>query len=394
MLTEARLHADNNQMIVRENPSLGGDVLIVGAGLVGLAAAFELAQRGATVRVYDRGEPGRGASWAGAGMLAPYAERIGDAAMLELCVASLALYPAFVQRAVDASGVSVDVLLDGIAEAAFDARRLDELAVFASELGARGVACRLFDRAQTLLAEPALGKHVLGALVIEGQGYVDNRRLGRALLAACRAQGVLVHAPVADLTIECDTRRVLGVRTELGFAPATTVINAAGAWAAHIPGVPPIAVPAVTPVKGQMLALAVPDGFVRRATWVPGAYLVPRADGRLLIGATVEDVGFDERVTAGAIDALLRAALTAAPSLGAFTITESWAGLRPATPHGRAFIGPTAIDGLLLATGHYRNGILLAPVTAALLASFVETGDAQPLAEFTLRESHDQRRRA
>jgi glycine oxidase len=373
---------------------LDGDVAIVGGGLIGLATAFELAQRGATVRVYDRGEPGHGASWAGAGMLAPYAERIGDEAFLQLCRASLAEYPAFVRRVVEASGVSVDAPLDGIVEAAFDSERLDELTSFASELNERNVACELLDRRATLLAEPALGKHVLGALVIGGQGYVDNRRLGRALLAACRAHGVVVHAPIADVTIECDERRVLGVRSELGFAPASIVINAAGAWAARIPGVPPEAVPTVSPVKGQMLALAVPEGFLRRATWVPGAYLVPRTDGRLLIGATVEDVGFDERVTATGIDTLLHAALTAAPSLGAFTVTESWAGLRPGTPDGRPLIGPTAIDGLLLATGHYRNGILLAPVTAAMLASFVETGDAAPLAEFLPRESISKRRRA
>lgn len=370
------------------------DVLIIGGGLIGLSIAFELAQRGATVRVYDRGEPGHGASWAGAGMLAPYAERIEDEAFLNLCQTSLTKYSAFVRRVVEASGVHVDVPLDGIVEAAFDADRLNELTSFARELAARNVACEMLDRRATLLAEPALGKHVMGALVISGQGYVDNRRLGRALLAAARGQGVIVHAPVRDVAIECDARRVLGVRSELGFAPASTVINAAGAWAAQIPGVPSEAVPPISPVKGQMLALAVPDGFIRRPTWVPGAYLVPRTDGRLLIGATVEDTGFDERVTAAGIDALLHAALAAAPSLGAFTVTESWAGLRPGTPDGRPFIGPTAIDGLLLATGHYRNGILLAPVTAALIASFVETGDARPLAEFAFRESIDQRRRA
>ncbi len=370
------------------------DALVVGGGLIGLSIAFELAQRGVNVRVYDRGEPGRGASWAGAGMLAPYAERIGDEALLELCRASLAQYPAFVQRVVEASGVHVDVQLDGIVEAAFNAERLEALAEFARELRARDVSCEMLDRRAALLAEPALGKHVVGALLIEAQGYVDNRRLGRALLAACRAEGVMVHAPVSGVAIECDERRVLGVRSALGFAPASIVINAAGAWAAHIDGIPPAVRPAVTPVKGQMLALAVPDGFIHRATWVPGAYLVPRTDGRLLIGATVEDAGFDERVTAAGIDTLLHAALAAAPSLGVFTVTESWAGLRPATPDGRPFIGPTAIAGLLLATGHYRNGILLAPVTAAMIASFVETGDARPLAEFAPRESNDQRRRA
>jgi len=360
----------------------GGDVAIIGAGLIGLATAFELAQRGATVRVYDRGEPGHGASWAGAGMLAPFAERIEDEAMLALCRASLARYPAFVEHVTEAAGVHVDVALDGIVEAAFDEERLAALRTFARELPGRGIACDLLDRRDALIAEPSLGKHVVGALVVHGQGYVDNRRLGRALLEAARARGVVVHAPVRDVAIECDERRVLGVRSEFGFTPATTVINAAGAWAAHVPGLPAAARPPVTPVKGQMLALAAPGGFLRRTTWVPGAYLVPRPDGRLLVGATVEpEAGFDERVTAAATHALLHAALAAAPALGTFTVTETWAGLRPATPDGRPSIGPTMIDGLVHATGHYRNGILLAPITAELVASFVETGDVAPLRE-------------
>ncbi len=361
----------------------GGDIVVVGGGLIGLSIAFELAERGAVVRVYERGEPGHGASWAGAGMLAPYAEHIDDEALLELCRVSLERYPAFVDRVVEASDVRVDLALDGIIEAAFTAERLAALEAFCAALSARGVKAELLDRHGALLAEPALGKHVVGALLVAEQGYVDNRRLGRALLAACAARGVTVHAPVRELAIECDQRRILGVRTEFGFAPASCVINAAGAWAAGVPGLPVAAQLPVTPVKGQMLALAAPSGFLHRATWVPGAYLVPRTDGRLLVGATVEDAGFDERVTANAVRRLLDAALDAAPSLGAFTVTETWAGLRPATPDGRPFIGPTAIDGLLAATGHYRNGILLAPVTAELIASFVETGDATSIAAFS-----------
>jgi len=361
----------------------GGDVIIVGGGLIGLSIAFELAGRGATVRVYERGEPAHAASWAGAGMLAPYAEHIDDEALLELCRISLERYPLFAQQVSDASDIRVDLALDGIVEAAFSSEQLAALDAFARALTVRGVAAQLLDRRETIIAEPSLGKHAQGALVVGGQGCVDNRRLGRALLAACRSRRVVVHAPVQALAIECDERRVLGVRSELGFAPASWVINAAGAWAADIPGVPAQARLPVTPVKGQMLALAVPAGFLRRTTWVPGAYLVPRTDGRLLVGATVENAGFDQRVTAGAIHRLLDAALAAAPSLGAFTVTETWAGLRPATPDGRPFIGPTTIGGLLAATGHYRNGILLAPVTADLIASFVETGDVSPLAPFS-----------
>ena len=187
-----------------------------------------------------------------------------------------------------------------------------------------------------------------------------------------------------DIAVECDARRALGVRSHLGFAAATYVVVAAGAWSAAIPGLPEMLHPPIEPIKGQMIALATPRGFLKRTTWVPGAYLVPREDGRLLIGATVERAGFDQRVTGDGVRRLLDAALDAAPSLGAFAMTETWAGLRPGTPDGRPILGPTPLEGLLFATGHYRNGILLTPVTARLIAAFVESGDEAPLRSWQL----------
>ncbi|MHB8146207.1 MAG: glycine oxidase ThiO [Vulcanimicrobiaceae bacterium] len=350
----------------------GGDVAVVGAGLIGLAIAFELAERGAMVRVFDRGEPGRAASWAGAGMLAPYTEHIEDEAMLELCARSLRAYPAFVERVQAASGIDPHLHLDGIVHAAFDALGVARLSAHAIELARRGIAHDILDREKTLALEPWLGTHVLGALLVRGEGNIDNRRFGRALAAACDARGVTFVRKATDLAVECDDRRVLGVRSGVGFAPCSVVVNATGAWAATLPGVPAAAAPPVYPVKGQMLALALPRGFVRHTTWVPGAYMVPREDGRLLIGATAENDDFDQRVTAGGIRQLLDAALAAAPTLADFSIGETWAGLRPGTSDGRPFLGRTPVDGLLLATGHYRNGILLAPVTAALLASSID----------------------
>jgi glycine oxidase len=280
------------------DPSYSGDAIVIGGGLIGLAIAFELAECGATVRVFDRGQPGHGASWAGAGMLAPYTEGIEDEAMLQLCIASLKRYPAFVQRIVHASQIAVELPMDGIMEAAFSEKRLEELRGHAERSIAKGARAHMLDRREALLAEPSLGHHVIGALLMSGQGYVDNRRLGRALLEACRRLGVVLHAPAQALAVECDARRVRGVRTDRGFASAHVVINAAGAWSSLIEGIPQRALPPVTPVKGQMLALAAPAGFLRRTTWVPEAYLVPRVDGRLLVGATVEDAGYDERVTA------------------------------------------------------------------------------------------------
>jgi glycine oxidase len=241
----------------------------------------------------------------------------------------------------------------------------------------------MLDRRQTLAAEPWLGAHASGAMYVAPEGHIDNRRLGRALVAACRERSVVI-ARTRSLTVECDARRALGVRTDMGFAPAGAVVNAAGAWAGDVPGVPASSRPPVVPRKGQMLALEAPIGFVRHATWVTNAYLVPRDDGRLLVGATDEHAGFDLRVTAGGIASLLEAALAAAPSLAGFTVSETWAGLRPATSDGRPFIGPAPLDGMFVAAGHYRNGILLAPITARLIAECVEGRIAGDLAAFSL----------
>lgn len=366
----------------------GGDVAVVGAGLIGLAIAFELAERGASVRVFDRGEPGRAASWAGAGMLAPYTEHIDDESLLELCVRSLGAYPEFTDRVRAASGIDPHLRLNGIVHAAFDASGVARLGAQALDLARRGISHDILDRDRTLAFEPWLGTHVVGSLLVRDEGSIDNRRFGRALAAACDARGVTFVRQATDLTVECDDRRVLGVRSERGFATCSIVINAAGAWAEQLPGVPLSARPPVRPVKGQMLALAVPRGFVRHTTWLPGAYLVPRDDGRVLVGATVEDEDFDQRVTASGIRQLLNAALSAAPALGGFSIGETWAGLRPGTPDGRPYLGPTPIEGLLLATGHFRNGILLAPVTAKLLASYIDGSLEQgALDDFSLARS-------
>jgi glycine oxidase len=333
--------------------------------------------------VYDRGEPAGAASWAGAGMLAPYTERIESEALLALCASSLAQYPDFVRRAYDAGGVDAHLRLDGVVYAAFDAAALEGLCEHGAQLARRGVACTMLDRASTLRAEPWLGPATVGALLKDGEGHVDNRRLGRALVAACRARGVRIESS-ASIEVECDARRVRGVRTDAGFVGAGAVVNACGAWASQLRGVPFDCIAPVRPVKGQMLALAVPTGFVHRATWVPGVYLVPREDGRVLLGATVESAGFDERVTAQGMRELLDAALSAAPALAGFSITEQWAGLRPGTPDGLPFIGPTQLDGFWLATGHYRNGILLAPATARSIADALGGGDSRALLPFAI----------
>ena len=364
-----------------------GDVAIVGAGLIGLSIAFELASRGAIVRVYDAGEPAHGASWAGAGMLAPLTETIVDDDLRQLCEASLRAYPDFTQAVIAASGIDPHLRLNGLTYAAFEATAFDDLRMRAESLQRRGFDVRLLDHREAIEFEPVLGKRIIGALLMEDEGHIDNRRLGRALLAACAAFGVTVHSGAGRVVVKHDERKALGIATDDGFFAAGAVINAAGAWAARVADLPANCIPDVFPIKGQMLALGAPAALIRHPIWVSNAYLVPREDGRLLVGATVEDCGFDNRVTASGILALLDAVLKALPALKDFAITETWAGLRPGTPDGKPFIGATPLERYFVATGHFRNGILLAPITARLIADALEGRADETLRLFTLERA-------
>ncbi len=357
------------------------DVIVVGAGLIGLGIAYELAKRGAAVTVYDRDEPARAASWAGAGMLAPFSEAMPDAAMLALCRDSLALYPEYVAELRERTGVDARFRRDGTLHVALDRAQLAELAAHAETFRANGGEVSMLDRGDVLAREPVLAKDLAGALFVANEAQVDNRRLGRALLAACESLGVRFERG-EELALECDARRVRGVRTAYGFATAATVINAAGAWAGELHGVPDHARVPVRPVAGEMLALAVPRDAVHALVWLGHRYLVPRGDGRLLVGATVESRGFDARVTAAGMHDLLDAALAVAPALASFAVVETWAGLRPGSHDGRPYLGATSLGGYVVASGHFRNGILLAPVTARLIAGLVMEGDASALAPF------------
>jgi glycine oxidase len=357
-------------------------IAVIGAGLIGLAIAYELRKRGADVGVLDAGEPMGGASWAGAGMLAPDTEALPSGALRAFCARSLGLYPEFVAALQEDGGVDARLRLDGILNVATSQDGVEDMRARAAALRDEGIAARWLPRSEALALEPAVAGSALGGLLVEREGQVDNRRLGRALRAACERIGVAVVEQQGRVQLEADGRRVRGLRIRDGFMPADVAINATGAWAGELAGVPEQARVPVYPVKGQMLALAMPRGLVRRVVWYPGGYAVPRDDGRLLVGATVEDAGIDVRVTAAGQRRLLDAALDALPALRDLAIVETWAGARPASPDGLPYVGATSVEGYFVASGHYRNGILLVPATAEAVADAVEGVERPDLAAF------------
>lgn len=345
------------------------DVVVAGAGVIGLAVAWGVAATGARVVVYDP-SPATGASWAAAGMLAPVTEsRIGEDDLVALGAASLALWPGFAARLEACSGTSVGLRTEGTLAVGVDdddRRALDELAAVHRHLGLAserlaGGACRVL--------EPSLHPRVRAGLLVPGDHQVDSRALLDALLIAVRSAGVELRTVAVEVISE-DGNRVTGVDLADGSVlAAPVVIVAAGcrSGALRVPG-PATGLP-VRPVKGQILRLradpaAMPLTRTVRAL-VHGwpVYVVPRHSGELVVGATMEERGFDTAVTAGAVHDLLRAAIEVIPEIAELELVECTARLRPATPDNGPLLGPGPLDGLIHATGHHRSGVLLAPIT-------------------------------
>jgi glycine oxidase len=351
------------------------DVTVVGGGLIGLAGAWRLAQRGASVVVCDPA-PLSGAPYAAAGMLAPVTEvHYGEELLLALNIASAARYPGFVAELEDAAGQTVGHRTEGTLAVAFDAGDravLEELHAFQTKLH---LDAELLDRRECRRLEPMLAPSVHGGLHVAGDHQVGNRRLGKALLAAATRAGVDVRREaVTALTRDGD--KVTGVTLATGEQAATgTVVLAAGPWCNDLAGLPRD-VP-VRPVKGQILRLRTKVPFLTRTVRavVQGStvYVVPREDGEIVVGATMEEMGFDTEVRAGAVYDLLRDAHAVLPGIAELELVECRAGLRPGSPDNAPIVGPAA-PGLLLATGHFRNGVLLTPITAEAIAAYVVDG--------------------
>ncbi|MGN6557949.1 MAG: glycine oxidase ThiO [Solirubrobacterales bacterium] len=343
------------------------DVLVVGGGVIGLSCAWRLAQRGARVAVLERGEPGGGATRVAAGMLAPVGElTFGEPELLELTLAAARLYPEFVAELEAASGESTGYEQLGALHVALDRdeaaqlRRVHDLQR-SLELEAEWLPPR---RCRDL--EPGLTPSFHGGVFAAGEAVVDPRALTKALLAALRAADVEVLTGSEVIEGVFEDNRLDGLRTRDHKLSAETVVLASGAWSGAADWLPEHARPPVRPVKGQILELRRRDGEppARRILSSERVYLVPRGDGRLIVGATVEEMGFDTTVTAGGVHELLREAYRLLPDVAEMELLGVTAGLRPGTPDNLPLVGPGTIDGLVFATGHFRNGILLAPLAA------------------------------
>ena len=358
------------------------NVAIIGAGVIGLGIAWRLALRGVPVAVFDKGASGAGASHAAAGMLAACAEaEPGEEALVTLGRASQARWPAFAAELKQASGVDVGLRPEGtlvVALTSDDQARLGHQLVFQQKLG---LPLQWISAAETRRREPHLAGKLAGAVFSPEDTQVDNRKLAAALRIAAEAAGASISEHQAVKTISNDAGRVDGIVLADGRkVAADVVVLAAGAWSRSIDGLAPELRPPVRPIKGQMLALRMDPTapLLTHVVWAPGAYLVPRLDGRLLVGATVEEKGYDTSLTAGGILTLLEAAWRVVPAVEELPIDEMWVGHRPGSRDDAPILGTGLIDGLIYATGHHRNGILLTPITADAIAELVLEGAADP----------------
>jgi glycine oxidase len=343
------------------------DIIVIGAGIIGCATAYELVRRGASVHVVDARSAGMGATQAAAGMLAPHLEVRSDSAFLDLAVRSLALFDDYILNLQADAGVSIRYRRTGTLQVAMTEQGMDEMRHAAAELDTRAVPYRLLNAGEARIEEPHLSDAVRGGLVVPTHGFVSGTDLVQALAAGARRHGAefierrrvhRVSSSDGALTVEIDG----------GSLSGSAGVLAAGSWCAgiEIGGVPSVP---VRPVRGQLLRLAWNGPPLGRIVWSEHCYLVPWDAGTLLVGATVEDVGFDERTTVAGVRELLEAACEVIPAARAAGFVEARAGLRPASGDLLPIVGPSrVIPNLMYATAHYRNGILLAPLTAKLVA--------------------------
>ena len=369
-------------------------ILIIGGGVIGLGIGWQLAKTDASVTIYEQAEAGRAASWAAAGMLAPLAEaHTEEPDLLKLGCQSLACYPQWVQELETDAEMSIGYRVEGTLIVGLepdDTHQLQHLYRAQQDLG---LDVTWLTGREAREIEPALSPRVTAAIRCESDHQVDNRLMVKALGRAYQRYGGVLHENSAVENIHIENGIAVGIKTRNGKKQnGDVIVLSAGCESAQIEGIPDTIRPPVRPVKGQMLALQMEAGItvknvIRtvRARYPTSVYLVPRADGRLIVGATSEEMGFDTRLTAGGVFELLRGAWEAVPGVYELPLLETWTGLRPGSRDNAPILGETPIENLIYATGHYRNGILLTPITAYEISKLILTGEtSETIAPFRL----------
>jgi glycine oxidase len=347
------------------------DIIIIGGGIIGLSLAHKLAAAKRRVLLLDRQQPGLEASWAAAGMLSPAPESPDDAALVPLAKKSVALYPEFVSAIEQSSGMRANFRHDGALELFFGPTAEADRDRYVASNRANDIATQAVSPAEARTIEPAFTKSAFSAAWLANECSVAPRALTSATLQAAKALGAEIRANIEVRNLLIEGARCVGVQSQSEKFSAEQVILAAGCFSSQISLA---AFAQTTPVRGQMISLRparpIPNHILRSRN----GYVVPRGNGSLVAGSTLEHVGFDKNVTAAGIAGILSAAIELVPELAGAAIEETWSGLRPDTPDHLPLIGPGEIEGLWLATGHYRNGILLAPATAQILADWILQG--------------------
>ncbi len=338
------------------------DVLIIGGGIIGLATAIALSQKGASVAVIERDICGQGATWAAAGMLAPEAERL-EGTLLEFGIRSRDMYPQWIANLMRLSGLDCGYWCCGMI-----APSLEE-----SDHQIIAKHPQYISREESHKRQSGLGEAILGSLWLPEDGQVNNRKLTQALLTAARSLSIKILEGVTVYQIVRAQQRVTHLDTSVGNLQSDRYILATGAWSRSLLPLP------VKPIKGQMLSVFDRDRQLQRVIYAPSCYIVPRQDGKIVIGATVEDNGFEQGITAAGIAQLVNRAITVYPAIANMPITETWWGFRPHAPNEIPILGASDYENLVLATGHYRNGILFAPITAKLITDFIIDGITDPI---------------
>jgi len=340
------------------------DVAVLGGGVIGCAVARAVARGGRRVALFERGRIGAESSAAAAGILGVQGET-DDEVMLRLGLDSRRLYPDLLDAVREETGIAVEFWRAGTVCVAFNAADEAVLETRRAWQEAAGATSERLAPQQIWTLEPEISRRARAGMLFPLDGRVDSAALTQALARAAAAAGCVLREGEEVKAVVAEGGRVAGITTASGRVPCDTVVNALGAWAGRVRGTTPLP---VQPVRGQIAVVAAPRPPFRHTVYSPRAYAVARRDGRVLLGSTRERVGFDKRVTAGGIGSILEAALELAPGLGELPLVDAWAGLRPGSGDGRPIVGADpAVHGYFVASGHYRNGVLLAPLTAQLI---------------------------